>query len=165
VPPDKDTNTSEDKGPEVVSSPAMVQTTATPPVDAPTGPVNKSDEEMHAEATAPVDQTPPAMIGSGAPAQTVVVATKQPATKSEKPRGQSKFLSLTGVKEEDLLSYNPQNLTGVTAQGGKYQMNTKGTQIRHLAGPRPPSVTDEEAQAEEEARREAAENARAARGE
>jgi hypothetical protein len=151
-------DTSSDNPPEVLSSPSQVESdNPTPPAtDEVTGPVNLGDAEMHGETTAPAPVAAPAV-------PQVTPTAPAPSKDQEKPRGLDKILKLTGLKKDEVLSYNPNTLTVVSSAGGKYQMNSKGTQIRHLSGPRPPSVSDAEAQAQAEARREAAENAQADR--
>lgn len=152
MPPDND----KDQTPEVVSSEQLAEAPLTgTPIQQPTGPINNPREEQM-----PPDQSTPTAPVAPAKPQITAATTAKPATEA-KPKGLSNFLKLTGLKESELMSYNPDSLTGVSKAGGKYQMNSKGSQLRHLAGPRPPSVTAEEDEARRQAEIEARENARA----
>lgn len=63
--------------------------------------------------------------------------TPKPPPPPINERAFDRFLKLTGYKREEVLSSSPKNYTFVTSNGGKYQMNKKGTQIRVLSGPEP----------------------------
>jgi hypothetical protein len=56
----------------------------------------------------------------------------------EDKSGVAPILKLLGYKEADVVGYNSATRTVVTKNGGKYQANKKGTQVRHLAGPLSP---------------------------
>lgn len=71
-----------------------------------------------------------------------------------------RIAKLARVKVSDVVAFNADSNTAVTAQGGKYQMNRKGTQLRVLAGPVPEGVTTE-AEAAKQERLEKAANAEA----
>ena len=60
---------------------------------------------------------------------------------------EARFRQLTGYKAGDILSSNLKRKIWVTSNGGKYQMDPKGTKVRVLQGPLPPkdsSVVKEE---------------------
>lgn len=61
-----------------------------------------------------------------------------------------RFASLSKVKKGDILAFNPDTYIGVTGQGSKLQMNRKGTQLRHLAGPVPDGLVAEADQREQD---------------
>lgn len=64
------------------------------------------------------------------------------ASKPPKPsidaRVKAAFLKKTGYRESDILSSDYQRYTFVTKNGGKYQLNRKGTEVKVLQGPLPP---------------------------
>lgn len=68
------------------------------------------------------------------------------------------LLKITGFKASDVLAFNSSSKVFVTRDGGKYQGNAKGTQVRHLAGPIPPAL-QKQLQAEVDAQQEAQEQA------
>lgn len=79
-------------------------------------------------------------------------ASTQPTiTRSEKLDDKNDFLKskvvdnfckITGVKRSDILGFNEQTRVIVTQQGGKYQLNAKGNQVRLLQGPEAPKSVE-----------------------
>lgn len=55
--------------------------------------------------------------------------------KSAGSGAKGKIMKAAGVKAADVLSYNDETSTMVTAQGGKYSMSADGKKVVHLAGP------------------------------
>lgn len=55
------------------------------------------------------------------------------------------FIKLSGYEKADIAAYNTGRRTVVTKNGGKYVVSKSGKQLKHLAGPLPPSVADQEA--------------------
>lgn len=70
----------------------------------------------------------------------------------------AQFLKASGYEEDDVLSSHEARRTFVTKNGGKYSLNTDGKTVYHLMGPAAPKMVGS-IRLEEEARREAAENA------
>lgn len=54
---------------------------------------------------------------------------------------EARFLQLTGYKADDIMSSNLKRKVWATWNGGKYQMDPKGTKVRVLQGPLPPKVS------------------------
>ena len=54
------------------------------------------------------------------------------------------FRKITGIKASDVIGFNEQTRVIVTAQGGKYQLNAKGNQVKHLQGPPAPKSLEGE---------------------
>lgn len=54
------------------------------------------------------------------------------------------FRKITGIKASDVIGFNEQTRVIVTAQGGKYQLNQKGNQVKHLQGPPAPKSLEGE---------------------
>ena len=65
-------------------------------------------------------------------------AVEDPKEKAEKS-ALARFLKLTGYTKEEVISANGRTRTYATANGGKYLLAEKGTQIRRLQGPLPPT--------------------------
>ncbi len=84
-------------------------------------------------------------------------------TDKEKTR-RDRFAKLAKIDVDDILSFNANTGVGVTSNGGKYQMNRRGTQLRHLAGPVPVDLISAKEEADQE-RLEREANAQAEAGE
>lgn len=54
------------------------------------------------------------------------------------------FRKLTGYKASDILALNERTHVVATTNGGKYQLNRKGNQVRHLQGPPIPKTFQNE---------------------
>lgn len=54
----------------------------------------------------------------------------------------SSFLKVSGYERSDIAAFNAARRTVVTKNGGKYVVSKSGRQIKHLAGPLPPSVEE-----------------------
>jgi hypothetical protein len=67
----------------------------------------------------------------------VAVVSEDKKKGSRSGANKAKMLKAVGVEEEDVLSFNEETNTLVTAQGGKYQLSADGKKLKHLAGPRP----------------------------
>lgn len=129
------------------------------PSDKSTSPVNMSDAQMHGSDLYPLSTTPNPQVPLGQVIRVPVTDPKVDEARSKKRADRTaRFVKLTGVKESDIDGYNHDSVTFTTKQGGKYQMNAKGTQVRHLAGPIPPGLADE-IEADRQARLEKAANA------
>lgn len=80
-----------------------------------------------------------------APATAPAVAQEKPEPKDAKADGnKAKIAKLVGVKTEDVIAYNSERQTAVTAQGGKYKLSADGKSVLHLAGPVPASAKKDE---------------------
>jgi hypothetical protein len=60
-------------------------------------------------------------------------------TQTAKKDQTAKFLKITGYEASDILGSNAERRTFVTKNGGKYELSPKGTRVRVLSGPNPPS--------------------------
>ena len=67
------------------------------------------------------------------------MATTPAASPADKV--EARFRQLTGYKSADILASNLKRKIWVTSNGGKYQMDPKGTKVRVLHGPPPPKVS------------------------
>ena len=56
----------------------------------------------------------------------------------------AKMLKAIGVKADDVLAFNAETNTMVTAQGGKYRLSADGKKLIHLAGPLPKAMEGED---------------------
>lgn len=85
-------------------------------------------------------------------------ADAQPEAKAEKTPVRDHLMKILKLDEDDVLSSNEDRRTIVTADGGKYKLDADDKTVHHLSGPPLTGVVND-ADAEAEARREAAENA------
>jgi hypothetical protein len=60
-----------------------------------------------------------------------------------------KLLSLTGIKDADVIGYNSSSRTIVTSAGGKYTLSKTGKKFRTVLGPLAPTETEAPSEDEE----------------
>jgi hypothetical protein len=117
--------------------------------------VNELQSFLPGGVTAPTNLPDDVLQGAGVgvdPADFVVGAppAPEPELSSADKKRKERFAKLAQVDVKDVTAFNPTNYVGVTSAGGKYQMNRKGTQLRHLAGPVPAGLTSDKEKADQE---------------
>lgn len=117
---------------------------------------NELQSFVSPEVTAPVNQSDAVLQGANTavdvaefPSLSPTVAPEEELSAADKKR-KTRFAKLAQVEADDITAFNTTTLVGVTSAGGKYQMNRKGTQLRHLAGPVPSGVQSDKEKADEE---------------
>ena len=76
-------------------------------------------------------------------AQQVTAGSTPPVVDVNNAPLRKNFLILTGYKVSDIIGFNEASRIFVTSNGGKYQLSKKGTQVKVLSGPNPPSLDED----------------------
>lgn len=77
-------------------------------------------------------------------------STEEKAKSSKKDDLVAQFLRVSGYKSSDVIGHSDERRTVVTSNGGKYEVNKKGTRVLKLLGPDTPATLEAAAGEEDE---------------
>jgi hypothetical protein len=120
--------------------------------DQPVATTNGADDEEPAQPQQNTQPQSPSDVERQELSQAARLASARSATPDPKVKSDSnlqKLLSLTDYKASDVVGYNPDTMTIVTSNGGKYILRRNGKAFRRISGPLAPSETATEEEEEE----------------